>query len=153
VIIRLATAADFTRICEMGKQFWAQTAYSRVIPYCSASIVKWSQMMLEQEMLFVAEEEGRVIGAAGALIAASLGNVDYYICTELFWYLEPEHRNAGNGIALMRKLESEATSKGVVVFSMIALEAVEPAKVSALYTREGYELTERVFTKVLKWPQ
>lgn len=137
----------------MGAAFWAMTAYGPRVPYDHDSIRQWAALMMDQEMLFVVEVDGIVVGSAGGLLAALLGNVNYFHATEVWWYIRPAHRDAGVGLALLKCLEDAAREKGAVILTMIALEAVEPEKAERMYTRCGYQLTERGFSKVLQWPQ
>ena len=146
--IRFATEDDFDRIVEMGRKFWEMTDYAQV-PYDPDSIRYWCSMMLEQQLLLVAEVGGVVVGSVGAISAGLLGNVNYKVASELFWWIEEEYRETGLGVALLKGIEGAAREQGVKFFSMLALNAVNPMKVSELYLRSGYKLTEWNFTKDL----
>lgn len=147
-MIRPATAQDFGRIVTMGEAFWAQTPLSR-IPYSPVAIRHYCSMMMEQGVLRVVDEAGEVIGAAGALFAPCLGNLEYRIAAELFWWIEPAHRSAGTGQALLNALEEGARTNGAVLLSMMAFENLDPDRVGAIYERAGYKRTERTYIKGL----
>lgn len=150
--IRLATRADFPRIAEMGEPFWAQCAVSKWIPYDRESIIHWCRVMHSDGVLLVVEIDGRVEGATGCVIAPALGNIAYTIGAEMFWWIEPDHRGGGIGKKLMRALEESAMGKGCAVFSMMAMEGIDTEAVQALYLKEGYQPTERAFTKgLVQW--
>jgi L-amino acid N-acyltransferase YncA len=148
VKIRLAIETDLPRITEMGAKFWAQTAYASV-EYDPGSIEHWSRLMMEQQMLLVAELDGEVIGSVGAVSAPLLGNMKYIVATELFWWIEEEHRNAGLGQALLLGIEAAARQNNVKFFSMVALEQVNADHAAALYLKHGYKMTEWNFVKEL----
>jgi GNAT superfamily N-acetyltransferase len=146
--IRIAAEADIPRIIEMGRKFWALTDY-RSVEYDAGSIEHWSKLMIDQGLLLVAEVDGEVVGSVGALSAPLLGNVKYRVASELFWWLEPEHRTVGLGAALLIGIEGAAKAQGVKFFNMIALNAVEPERAAQVYLERGYKLTEWSFTKEL----
>jgi GNAT superfamily N-acetyltransferase len=144
--IRQATEDDIPRVIEMGAKFWALTDY-RTVPYDAGSIEHWSMLMIDQELLLVAEVDGVVVGSVGALAAPLLGNVQYLVCSELFWWIEEEHRSVGLGEALLMGIEGAAKAKGAKFFNMIALNAVEPERAAQVYLKRGYKLMEWSFTK------
>lgn len=150
MIVRPAREEDFARIAEMGELFWNLTPYADAIPYSHEAVIHYSRMMLEQGILYVADVDGKVVGAAGALFMPALGNLDYLVGAELFWWIEPEHRNAGNGMALLNALEDGARTAGATLFSMMAFENLDPEKVGAIYERKGYRRSERTYSKDLR---
>jgi predicted N-acetyltransferase YhbS len=148
VKIRMATEEDIPRIIEMGEMFWNQTDY-RSVKYDPGSIEHWSKLMIEQGLLLVACDDGKAIGSVGALSAPLLGNVQYLVASELFWWIEPQYRSAGLGEALLMAIEGAAKEAGVKFFNMIALNAVDPERVAQIYLKRGYKLTEWSFSKEL----
>jgi GNAT superfamily N-acetyltransferase len=148
---RLATEADLPEIVRMGRGFWNQTDYS-FIPYDDESIRWWSTRMLECELLVAIEVDGKVAGFVGAISCPMLGNMKWKCAAELFWWIDPEYRNAGAGLMLFRAFKDQAKKVGVHVMAMMCLESVEPEKATALYLREGMKPTERVFMQVLQEP-
>jgi GNAT superfamily N-acetyltransferase len=150
MLIRPAREGDFARIAEMGEAFWNLTPYARAIPYAPSAVVHYSAMMLEHGVLYVVEVDGKVVGSAGALFMPALGNLDYKVGAELFWWIEPEHRNAGTGTALLNALESGARTVGATILSMMAFENLSPERVGAIYERHGYVRSERTYSKDLR---
>ena len=90
-----------------------------------------------------------MVGSIGALAAPLLGNVSYKVASELFWWIEPEYRGAALGEALLMGIEAAAKAAGVTFFNMIALNAVDPERVAAIYLKRGYKLAEWSFMKDL----
>lgn len=152
--IRAATWDDFPRIAEMGAPFWALTPHSATIPYDPDAVMWWSRLMMDQGALLVVEVIGEVIGAAGAITSPALGNLAYKVGAEMFWWIEPAHRSSGIGSALLAALENAMREQGVCLFSMMAIETVDPDRAGAIYERAGYRRTERTYTKELvSWQQ
>jgi ribosomal protein S18 acetylase RimI-like enzyme len=147
--IRHAASEDLARIAEMGRPFWEMTPLAEMIPYDPASVEYYSQLMMESGVLLVVEIDGTVVGAAGALTMPALGNFNYLVAAELFWWIEPEYRSSGVGRALLAALEDALRTRGAKVFSMVAFENIEVDRVSSIYERSGYKRTERTFSKDL----
>lgn len=132
----------------MGRHFWSQTFF-KDIPYCQDSIAYQCHLMMEHKMLLMAEVDGKAAGAVGALPCPLYGNLSVMIASELFWWVEMEHRDSGIGKLMLSGIERAAKARGIHTFSMMALESVEPEKAAAIYQRLGYEPTERAFSKRL----
>lgn len=148
--VRWAWRSDFPRIAEMGEAFWNLTPHSRVIPYSPDAVIHYCGMMSDDGLLYVVEVDGKVVGSAGALFMPALGNLNYKVGAELFWWIEPEHRNATAGTALLNALEDGARTVGATLFSMMAFENLSPEKVGAIYERHGYVRSERTYSKELR---
>lgn len=146
--VRPAIEADIPDVVRMGRHFWSQTFFKDV-PYCPDSISYQCRLMMEHRLLLMGEVDGSVAGSVGALAVPLYGNLSVLVASELFWYVEPEHRNSGIGKLMLGGIEQAARARGVHTFSMMALESVEPEKAAAIYQRLGYEPTERAFSKRL----
>lgn len=147
-VVRPATHADIPEIVRMGRLFWDQTAL-RDIPFCPDSIAFTCREMMANELLLMAEVDGHIAGSVGATAAPMYANRSYFAATELFWWVEPQFRDSGIGRMMLKGIEDAARQRAVQIFSMIALEQVEPEKAAAIYARAGYTPTERAFTKRL----
>lgn len=151
IIVRLATHEDVQTIVRMGRAFWAAIPYSDV-PYCPDSLAATCQQMIAQGLLIYAEIDGAPAGALGALACHLFVNRDHLVAAELFWWVEPQHRNTGVGKLMFRELEAAAKAAGVYRLSMMAVEGLELDKAAVMYERSGYSATERTWNKRL-WPQ
>lgn len=147
--VRPATTDDVPRIVAMGRKFWSQTAYAPHVIYCPDSIAASALEMMGAGLLLVAELEGVAVGAVGLMAVPCYANRDVLMAAELYWYIEPEHRDSGAGKALLVAIEAAARAAGVKIVGMMLLEAVEPEKAAAIYKRLGYSPGERTFFKVL----
>jgi GNAT superfamily N-acetyltransferase len=149
VNVRPATPDDLPRIVAMGRKFWSQTAYAPHVIYCPDSIAGSALQMMDTGLLLVADVDGVAVGAVGLMTTPLYANRDVLAAAELYWYVEPEHRDNGAGRALLAAIENAARDAGVKVLGMMALEAVEPDKAAAIYKLMGYVPAERTFLKVL----
>jgi L-amino acid N-acyltransferase YncA len=145
--IRNATEADLPLIAEMGKRFYALTEYG--LPYSKESVERWLGFMLSQNMVAVVEHEGQLIGFSGGIVSPFYLNDEYLCGQELFYWIEPEHRDKGAAIPLLRKMEALAAAAGCIHWSMLAIETSDPDRVASLYKRMGYRSIERSWTKTL----
>lgn len=151
ITVRLANIDDVKAIVRMGRAFWAAIPYNDGIPYCPDSLALTCAQMIEQGLLIYAHTD-KAVGAVGALCSPLFTNREYTVAAELFWWVEPEHRNTGVGVRMFAKLEEAAKQAGVYRLSMMAVEGLELDKAAALYQRFGYSPTERTWNKAL-WPQ
>lgn len=150
-MIRLAQAVDLGALLAMGRAFFAATGYSDIAQFDDASFAKTVEhLMTGDAVCLVAEVDGRVVGAAGALAYPFYFNAAHKTGQEVFWWLNPEHRGGQLGIHLFAALESWAKDQGCQSFTMIALDAVDADRVGRIYRRCGYRPSEHSYIKELK---
>jgi len=142
-VIREATPADTPRLVEMGERFLTQTVYrGRVTVNPEQMAATVTLMRGEVGKIFVLEIDGAVVGMIGLLIFLHpiAGEVTV---SEVFWWVEPEHR--GGGIRLLKRAEQWARAAGAVKLMMIA----PTADIGQLYLRLGYEPLETTYQRTL----
>lgn len=145
--IREAVAADLPTIARMGVRFYALTQYQ--LPYSKESVERWLGVMLEQHMVAVTEHDGQIIGFSGGIVSPFWLNDDYLCGQELFYWVEPEHRNKGAALPLLRRMEAKAKAAGCAIWSMLAIESSDPERAEAIYRWLGYQPMERPWSKIL----
>lgn len=144
MIVRRATAGDVPRIVQMGGQFYATTKYAP--PYCEQSATVIVQLMLDSGILLVADDEGELIGMVGLVLSPFAFNFAYRSAAEVMWWVDPEARTGGAGLALLRAVDAACIDAGVHHQEMKSL-ATSPAHVDTLYRRLGYTPSEHSYTK------
>ncbi len=147
--IKGPTDAELRQAVELGEEFWYQTELSKTIPYNHQSVYTLSKIADEDGMFFVAVDEGKVVGFAFGLVTPFPFNQDYKAATEVAWYITPEYRKDGTGLALAEILELTARLKGATYLSMMLIEEIDPGPVAAMYEHLGYSKSERTYIKVL----
>ena len=149
MIVRAAQEEDFAEMALRGRTFWEQTEFGEDVPYSEESIIRWLPLMADQGLLFLAEEGPDIVGFIGGLSAPIYANDSYKSGAELFWYLDPAHRNGGAAMELLEAIENAARASGCTYWTMIALESMQPERVGEIYEKAGYKSFERSFTKRL----
>ena len=149
-MIREATQDDMPALTRMGRQFFALTGISDITSFDDESFHRTIAHLIEGDgVCLVAEIDGQVVGAAGALAYPFYFNVAHKTGQEIFWWIDPEWRNGKIGMQLFVALETWAKDAGCKTFSMIALDQVEADKVGKMYKRCGYRATEHSYIKEL----
>lgn len=148
-MIRAATSEDFPSLVRIGHDFYEFNPYKEYVELDEESLVATLEVLLESHILLVMEEDEKVVGAAGAYVAPLYWNLNYVNALEVFWWIDPEYRTKGSGLALKQALETKVKESGVKFWSMVALESSEPEKIGKIYMASGFKPIEHTYMKVL----
>ncbi|KFC61958.1 GNAT family N-acetyltransferase [Massilia sp. LC238] len=150
-MIRRAALSDLGALLSMGRKFFAASGYADIARFDEESFRRTvDQLMTDNAVCLVAEIDGQVVGAAGALAYPFYFDASHKTGQEVFWWLDPEHRGGQVGIRLFAELEAWARAQGCKSFTMIALDAVDAWRVGKIYQRCGYRPSEHSYIKELK---
>lgn len=149
MIVRAATRSDVDAIVAMAERFYAQTSYAARVPLSRESAAGLAIVLMEQGVMLVAEQGDQVVGMVGLFLEPFTFNVAITVATELVWWVEPEARETGAGMALLAGIEPACRQKGADLIRMMAL-AKFSEHAAALYARRGYVHTESAFTKEIR---
>lgn len=139
--VRTATTDDVPRIVEMGVRFVADSEFWRIGPASPEKIVKLVLSIIDGGGVFVAEDNGRVIGMlCGCLVDHPM--MDSIVASELAWWVEPEHRGTA-GARLLAAFAAWAHDRGADVVHMVAPNA----RVAAHYRKRGLTEMETSFIR------
>jgi hypothetical protein len=134
-----ATEADIPALIEVGKAFHA--ASNNHIPLCLDTLeTTLRNLIASPDGVVLMTDKG---SATGALLHPAWFNAAHRTGMELFWWAP-----AGDGLALFEVLEEWARANDAGSFGMVALEALRPDAVGALYRRRGYRPVEHSYVKV-----
>lgn len=149
-MIRSAKQEDLRRIIEMAERFYPFTSYNlkSKIPLDTESTALFASTMIDHHVVLVAEVEEKVVGVVSIVLMPFIFNPAYVHAGEILWWVEPEYISNGLGRQLLQAAEQVCKEKNVTHIQMIDIEC-SPVRAEALYRSEGYELTERSFTKVI----
>lgn len=149
-MIRPAKQEDLRRIIEMAERFYPFTSYNNKskIPFDVDTTAMLTSTMIDNHVVLVAEVEEKVVGVIGLVLMPFMFNPEYIHAGEILWWVEPEHICEGLGRQLLCAAEQACRDKNVTHIQMIDIEC-SAVQAEGLYRSEGYELTERSFTKVL----
>lgn len=146
-MIREAQKGDIPAIVGMGCEFWQFSPYQ--VPADPASIEAFAEHCLSESLLFVLEIDGRAEGFIAGVIGPVMGNMDYNVCTESAWWVNPEHRKGLRGIRLKNALKERAREKGADFVAMAYMETSMPAVISKIYEMQGMEKAESLYLERL----
>jgi len=128
----------------MGRRFVEETPYRSIMAQDDDAVRACMTGLLTtpEAGLFVAENAGLVVGMIAVLVFGHPLSGER-IASELFWWVEPEHR--GGGIRLMKRAETWAQRRGAVKMQMIA----PTEQVGRVYEALGYTRIEEVYQRAL----
>lgn len=144
--VRPATEDDIERIVEMAHRFYDETLYARTIPSDAATSEILTRMLINTGVMLVAEHEGRVVGMVGLAVVPFMFNRDYLTAHEVIWWVEPEARSSGAGMALMRAIEPACKARGAMTITMMHMHT-SPPQAREVYLRLGYTPSEHSYNK------
>jgi GNAT superfamily N-acetyltransferase len=144
--IRLATVEDAAVLTAMGRDFLQYSEY-RNLQVTDEEIQAGIAGVIANEMSFVAEIDGQIVGFILGIIGPMWFVQRVRIAVELAWWVDPAHRNTTAGVRLIKAFESHATNMGVQYIAMSDLVVQGDTPVAKLLGRMGYSVTERMHTK------
>jgi GNAT superfamily N-acetyltransferase len=99
--------------------------------------------------IFGAMNGAGLVGVCGGLVAPDT-NTGQRRATELFWWLDPEHRRGSLALRLMRAFEEWAEAEGCEAVSFAFIHGTGREEVlDRWYRRRGYRPLETHYVKVL----
>jgi len=149
VIVRNAIAEDFPRYLPLAQAFHAASPVHGVIPFDDEGYADFFLQAVQNPNIgvWLAEDDGEIIGIAGALFYPMYFSPSSMVVQELWWWLTPEARGKGAGQAMYNMIESWAIAKNATALFMIALEDERAGKMANLYARKGFRPMERTFMR------
>ena len=149
--VRAATADDIPQMLLMAARFFAESGLPEWFKFDPQSCAVTAGKLIEEDAgtVLVAETNGDLIGMAAALAYPCWHDRSHRTAQEMFWWVEPEHRNGSASVRLWRQLEEWAGDQGCQTMEMGALEASRPEALAHLYGRRGYGPKERIFCRRL----
>ena len=151
-MIRLAADADLSRIEHMGARFFCASGLDRWFSYEPRCFYKFVLNLIASDQAVVLVGDRRLEGAVGMAAAVAYPcffNDSHQTAQELFWWVDPEHRDGVWGERLRSGLEDWARGQGCHTMQMGALDASRPEALARLYERKGYGAKERIYCKRL----
>jgi len=127
----------------MGERFLTNSVYAG-FPLNREQMAQTVDLLLTSPIgrIYVAERKGDVVGMIGGLLFRHPITGEATV-SELFWWVEPEHR--GIGIRLLKRAEQWAEEVGAVRMHMVA----PTTDVGQMYLRLGYSPLETTYQKAL----
>jgi len=144
-MIRPAKASDLVVVAEMGREFYSEGRIpGTIVP--DVFVANWrSYLSAGCGRIFLAEENEEIVGFLGALLYPDVNDGDL-IGTELFWFVEKEHRGRC-GMRLFDAFEKWAIEAGAKRLIMSHLSTLAPDKLKKIYKRLGYRKADVSYVK------
>lgn len=145
-MIRAATKDDIPAIVDMGCEFWKFSPYD--VEADPESIKAFAEFCLDSELLFVLDIDGPQ-GFIAGITGPVMGNMDYSVCTEAAWWVNPEYRKGRNGLSLKTALRNKARDSGADFLGMAYMETSMPEQIKRIYERQGMKMAESIYLEKL----
>lgn len=146
MVFRLATLADVPAIVLMGLRFIQETSYRDQIAQNPAAMAAIVTRLVDTDIgdVCVVEKDGALVGMLGMFVWQHPIS-DERIASEMFWWVEPEHRGGRAGMQMLRWAEDWAAAQHAQRVLMIA----PTDAVAHVYERRRYTKVETTYTRAL----
>ena len=145
--IRKATGEDKPRIIELIIEFYKESLRDFGIKFDLETLYETVQNFIDNQIGIVAEEEGKIIGVIGGMIAPSMFDKSQKIGQESVWYVTQEARKGKVGLYLIKAFEEECIKRGANAIIMIHMSNLYPEILDRLYKINGFRLMESNYIK------
>lgn len=134
----------------MGREFFAASGLADMAAWDDASFEKVATALMSEEVAgsLLVVDAGWLVGMAGSVIFPLFCNQSVMMAQEVFWFVNPEHRN-GIGATLLRELEADASRKGASLFISAQIAGQRDEAFARVYARRGYRPSENTFIRKL----
>jgi len=146
-MVRQATEQDIDQLTAMARDFIGYSAYGTMIEPSDDDIRTGISTIVRSGGMFVAEVEGKVVGAIAGAIAPMWFAPSILCAIELAWWVEPAHRMTRIPFRLMAALEVWAKDAGAKFLCMSELVVDGETPIAKMLARMGYVNTERSHVK------
>lgn len=148
--VRTATIEDCINIAILGRHLWEELEYSKQVGYDRDSVLETCLQLADEDtpgVLLVAIVGGTIAGFISGIVSPIFFNKKHSMLTELFWWVDKDHRKTGLGFTLLQKFEDAGKAAGAdfVVASMG--EKACTGKAGELIAKCGYTPAERSYIK------
>lgn len=149
MIVRKATETDLPAYLTLAQAFHAASPMHGSIEFDVPGYSQFYLSSLQNDSvgIWLAENDGQIIGICGAVAYPLYFNPSAIVVQELWWWLTPESRGSGAGGQMFKQIEKWAKEKDAAALFMIALEDNRAKKMENLYIRAGFKPMERTFIK------
>lgn len=149
VKIRAATYTDdieyFARI---GERDHVRSRY-KDIPYCVGSVMRLLVTMIDQGLLFIAEDEVTVVGGIGGLVSPIHFNDAVLTGCMRFWWVDLPYQKTRVSMRLLDRIELAAATRGCKYWFLSSVIVDRERDLGRLFKLRGYTLVEHEHMKAL----
>lgn len=136
-MIRFATYDDIPQLLRMGKNFHAVSGYAEFGDYEPEPTAVLLINMIDRKEVLI-DTEGKY-GMLGWVTVPFYMMQSKHMCTELFWWVEPEKRGSALAIRMLHCFMKTAKQRQASAVCMITLDGDATAGVDAQKTAQLYQ--------------
>lgn len=129
---------------DLGAKFHAESGYEQVSTFDPETFSRTLQHLIQSPSGFLAVTNN---GFIGGLLVPFFFNEAQTTAQEVFWFVEPEGRKLGEGVAMLESFESWAQDMGASAVLMLNIESLDGVR--ALYESRGYKRQEQSWMRVV----
>lgn len=150
--VRRATDADLEAMVAMGQALHDESPRYQGMAFSPEKLRRLWQMLQgtlltgEPGCVFIAEQDGQVIGLTVGLIAERWFCDERYL-TDLTMYVKPEHRGGSAFARMVRALEAWAVEQGIDWMALGVSTEIHAERTVRAYERMGYRLAGYTMVK------
>lgn len=128
-------------LVELGARFHAESPYQD-IPYEPVALAEYLLNAIASPLfgVFVAVEDGEIIGAACVAAVKVYFTSNCYFATEMFWFVDREHRKGRIGFRLLHAMERWAEDRDCKLMSVISFNGRAPRRYEPLESTHAMRL-------------
>jgi GNAT superfamily N-acetyltransferase len=146
-MVRQANEQDIDQLTAMARDFIGYSAYGTMISPSDDDIRTGISAIIRSGGMFVAEVDGKIVGAIAGAIAPMWFAPSIPCAIELAWWVDPSHRMTRIPFRLMATLETWAKDAGAKFLCMSELVVDGETPIARMLARMGYINTERSHVK------
>ena len=141
--IRSATVDDIPSMLEPAEAFLEYHPLS--LTFDKEYMEDQLKELIARGVILIASENSKDIGWMGGIIAPIPFSLNDTSLVEMFWWVDPKHRESSAGINLLREFEEVAKQAGVTKVTMTATS--KTPRLYKIYEKLDYVEVERSFCK------
>lgn len=143
MIIRDVEDRDSPEIAKFAKEFMEYAPLH--VDYNINELLKFLEHVSEEAIFIVPEKDGKAVGMAAAAVTPHPYSPMYLLGTELFLWVDPEHRSGTVGPRLLKALEQRIKESGCKYISMTS--TVHTPNFKKYLLKQGYIEAETAYMK------
>lgn len=152
--VREATLEDLPRLMTLSREFYDASPYKGKVRYDENKMKNVLKQLITSDSsvatIFVGfNKMGKLRGMLACMGVEPFFSTDK-VTSEVMWWISPEDRGLGIAQELIEAYEGWGRLHGYHLAQMVLLEALKGNELHNYYTRKGYDLTEKAYTKVLQ---
>jgi RimJ/RimL family protein N-acetyltransferase len=148
-MIREMTIEDVPRIAEMAKSFHEYAIADKGLGFSPSDFTRYSVFLMKSPAanILIADVDGVAVGTIAGIITPWFMNFSQLILTELWWWVDPEHRKGKIAFELLDALTEWGKYCGVSKLIMVSIGSDREEIVKRYYKRKGFIYMETQFVK------